>query len=100
MAAALDRVDEAPAIPDDDIPELTEADFASGTWHRAGQPLNDAEGRAAAAVQMRRRGRPSVNGGKQHINLRIDQDVIDAFKATGPGWQSRMNDVLRRGIGL
>jgi uncharacterized protein (DUF4415 family) len=29
------------------------------------------------------------------MSMRYDRDVIDAFKATGDGWQTRMNDVLR-----
>lgn len=33
---------------------------------------------------------------KTQVTLRLDQDVLAAFKATGKGWQSRINDVLRR----
>lgn len=32
---------------------------------------------------------------KGHVNLRIDQDVLRFFKAQGPGYQTRMNAVLR-----
>jgi uncharacterized protein (DUF4415 family) len=32
---------------------------------------------------------------KSHINLRIDQDVLRFFKSQGPGYQTRMNAVLR-----
>jgi uncharacterized protein (DUF4415 family) len=32
---------------------------------------------------------------KRHQGMRLDQDVIDWFKAQGPGWQTRMNAVLR-----
>src|SRR5260370_15265662 len=35
---------------------------------------------------------------KQDIKLRIDPDILASFKATGPGWQSRMNDALRRAL--
>ncbi|WP_439953178.1 BrnA antitoxin family protein [Escherichia coli] len=28
------------------------------------------------------------------MSLRLDPDVIETFKATGPGWQTRMNEVL------
>ncbi|TKT42803.1 BrnA antitoxin family protein [Rhizobiaceae bacterium LC148] len=34
------------------------------------------------------------------LSLRIDQEVIDHFKATGEGWQARMNDALRKAAGL
>jgi uncharacterized protein (DUF4415 family) len=32
---------------------------------------------------------------KEHINIRIDADVLSWFKQTGRGWQTRMNNVLR-----
>lgn len=33
---------------------------------------------------------------KVAIKLRIDPDIIEAFRSTGPGWQTRMNDALRK----
>ena len=36
---------------------------------------------------------------KQQVTLRLDRDVIERFKASGPGWQSRINDALRRAAG-
>jgi uncharacterized protein (DUF4415 family) len=33
------------------------------------------------------------------VTLRIDQDVLEHFRATGPGWQDRINDVLRKAAG-
>ncbi|GJD49408.1 hypothetical protein OPKNFCMD_2138 [Methylobacterium crusticola] len=100
IEAAWTRLDAAPATPDDDSPELTEADFARGTWRIGGTPVGEAEGRAAAAAAARPRGRPPRSGGKQHLNLRVDHDVVAAYRATGPGWQGRMNDALRKAIGL
>jgi uncharacterized protein (DUF4415 family) len=49
---------------------------------------------------LRRRGRPLSPNRKRAIKLRIDPDVIDRFRQSGPGWQSRMNDVLRKAVGL
>jgi uncharacterized protein (DUF4415 family) len=49
---------------------------------------------------LRRRGRPVSPNRKRAIKLRIDPDVIDRFRQSGPGWQSRMNDVLRKAVGL
>lgn len=49
---------------------------------------------------MRRRGRPPSANPKRAIKLRIDPDVVERFKASGPGWQSRMNEALRRAAGL
>ncbi|HEV8030981.1 MAG TPA: BrnA antitoxin family protein [Stellaceae bacterium] len=44
---------------------------------------------------VRRVGRPKGSGTKELVTLRIDRDVLDRFRADGPGWQTRLNDVLR-----
>ena len=44
---------------------------------------------------MRRPGRPLGSGKKQQITLRLDSDVVDKFKASGIGWQTRINDALK-----
>jgi uncharacterized protein (DUF4415 family) len=43
-----------------------------------------------------RRGRPPLDSPKKLVSLRLDQDVIDRFRAGGPGWQSRINVALRK----
>jgi len=47
-----------------------------------------------------RPGRPKGSGVKQPVSLRLDKDVLAHFRATGPGWQSRMNEALRKAAGL
>jgi uncharacterized protein (DUF4415 family) len=47
------------------------------------------------AETRRLRGRPRGNGRKTATSIRIDKDVLSAFRATGRGWQTRMNDALR-----
>ena len=44
---------------------------------------------------MRRPGRPMGSGTKTQITLRLDTAVVEKFKATGAGWQTRINEVLR-----
>ncbi len=44
----------------------------------------------------RARGRPPSESPKQAVSLRLDQDVIEHYKKSGPGWQSRMNEALRK----
>lgn len=44
---------------------------------------------------MRRPGRPLGSGTKTQITLRLDTAIVEKFKATGDGWQTRINDVLR-----
>jgi uncharacterized protein (DUF4415 family) len=42
------------------------------------------------------RGRPKAEVTKLSVTLRIDPETVDYFKAGGPGWQTRMNEVLAR----
>jgi uncharacterized protein (DUF4415 family) len=51
-------------------------------------------------AETRRRGRPPLERPKQPVNLRLDADVLDAFRATGPGWQTRINEALRAALPL
>ncbi|AME23350.1 MULTISPECIES: BrnA antitoxin family protein [Burkholderiaceae] len=41
------------------------------------------------------RGRPRAETPKVQLTVRYDADIVDKFKATGDGWQTRMNDALR-----
>jgi uncharacterized protein (DUF4415 family) len=70
----------------EDIPELTDEDFARGILHINGVPV--------------RRGRPKSDKRKTLLSVRLDTDIIDHFRATGPGWQRRMNDALRKAARL
>lgn len=52
------------------------------------------------AATMSKGGRPKLERPKQALSIRLDQDVIEHFKASGDGWQSRMNEALRKVAGL
>ena len=41
-----------------------------------------------------RRGRPASPSPKRHINIRLSARVVEHFKATGPGWQGRIDAAL------
>lgn len=43
----------------------------------------------------RTRGRPQGSGKKEQVTLRLDADILEQFRATGNGWQTRINDALR-----
>ncbi len=73
---------------DPDNPETTEDEA------RGARPFREAFPEMAAGLR-RSRG-PQKAPTKQLVSLRLDQDVLEQFRATGPGWQSRMNDALRR----
>jgi uncharacterized protein (DUF4415 family) len=66
----------------DDAPELTE------------EMLNRAEIRHGDKVI--KRGRPPLAQPKEAIKLRIDQDILTAYRKTGSGWQTRINADLRK----
>lgn len=71
-------------VPDEDTPELTEEAVRNSIPARQffaerGLPLP---------------GRPKADKPKVAVSLRLDQDVVEGFKASGPGWQTRMNSVL------
>jgi uncharacterized protein (DUF4415 family) len=46
-----------------------------------------------------RRGRPPLDTPKKLVSLRLDRDLIERFRAGGPGWQSRINAALRKHLG-
>ena len=50
------------------------------------------------ATITRGRSRPTVAVKRPTLNMRVDADVLDAFKATGPGWQTRINALLRDAV--
>ena len=73
---AEDAAINAVAASDPDTPLLTDAQWAQ--------------------VQPQlKRGRPLGSGSKTQVTLRIDTDVLNKFKATGAGWQSRINEALK-----
>ena len=45
--------------------------------------------------QMRRVGRPKADVTKERITIRLSPEVIAYFRATGRGWQTRMDDALK-----
>ena len=48
----------------------------------------------------RARGRPALENPKKQVTLRLDSEVVARFRASGRGWQSRINDILRKAVGL
>jgi uncharacterized protein (DUF4415 family) len=72
--------------PDDVKPELDDVWFA--------------EADAYVGERLVRRGRPKSDNPKQAVSIRLDADVIAWFKQTGEGWQTRINDALRKVAGI
>jgi len=59
------------------------------------RPASEQELRAGIETLRRQRGRPAGSGIKEQVAIRFDRDVIAAFRASGSGWQTRMNDALK-----
>ena len=77
---------------DSDNPEWTEEDF------RDAKPF--AEALPELAASLRRQEEHEKQGGKRLVSLPLSPDVVDAFRAGGPGWQARMDEALRKAVGL
>ena len=56
-------------------------------------PFTDAEWEQAKPLV--RRGRPLGSGSKTQITLRLDVEVVEKFRASGEGWQTRINEALK-----
>jgi uncharacterized protein (DUF4415 family) len=53
---------------------------------------------AAAKLRAKKRGRPKLDQPKVQVTLRLDAEVVGAFKEDGPGWQGRINEELKRTV--
>ena len=62
------------------------------------RPASAAELAASIEATRRKRGRPAGSGTKEQVAIRIDHDILGAFRAGGRGWQRRMNDALREWV--
>jgi uncharacterized protein (DUF4415 family) len=57
--------------------------------------LSTEEWRTKFAAAPLRRGRPPAKRRKVSTTIRLDPDIVEAFRAAGEGWQSRINAALR-----
>jgi uncharacterized protein (DUF4415 family) len=80
------RNTESTWVDPDDAPELTDEWFQTADQYEGGKLI--------------KRGRPKSDSPKQAISLRVDADVLERYKEGGPGWQVRMNEALRKAVGL
>ena len=77
-------------------PEWTAAMIAKARPAR--EVLPKIFGARTAAAMLKPRGRPKSSDSKIAISLRLPPDTLARWKATGPGWQTRMADVLRESV--
>ena len=71
-------------VDPDDAPELMDAHFKRADIYRGDVLI--------------RRGRPKLAAPKVQINIRLDAEVTERLRADGPGWQTRVNSILRAAL--
>ncbi len=77
-------------VDPDDAPEWTDEMFDHAELAKGGRVLRPATGSV-----MRGPGRPPSAHPKTRLTLRLDTEIVEHFRATGPGWQTRINDALK-----
>jgi uncharacterized protein (DUF4415 family) len=78
---------------DPDNPEITEEEF------KLARPFAEVFPEFVESIR-RARGRPAMETPRKVVSLRLDQDVIEKYRASGKGWQARINADLRKASGL
>jgi len=102
--SANEKNSESTWIDPDDAPEWTDDQFARAQFSIGGKVIRPAHGTLTEPGPPRilepyKRGRPRAAEPKQQVTLRLDPVVLERFRASGPGWQSRINDILRKAVG-
>jgi uncharacterized protein (DUF4415 family) len=79
-----------PPLTDEDgeVRELTAEDF------KYFRPSSDFPELMEAFERARGRRGPQKAATKERVGLRLDAKVVEHFRSTGPGWQTRINDIL------
>lgn len=79
-------------MQDDDNPEWTAEDFAKA--RPASEVLPEIFSKAVAGTMLKR-GRPHKEVTKSPVSIRLSPDVVEAFRATGRGWHTRVDEALQ-----
>lgn len=97
-----------PEWDDDDLPEWTEEMFDMAQHNADGRVVRPATGvltkdgmKQVPPFVIPIPGRPPLRGeAKKQVTLRLDADLLEKFRATGAGWQTRLNETLRKAVGI
>jgi len=82
--------------PDAENPEWTAETFRRA--RPASEVLPELFGKKVADEMLRPRGRPRSEQTRTSISLRLPPETLKRWKATGPGWQTRMAKVLEKAV--
>src|SRR5262245_48939886 len=88
IATDLKALDAHVVRPDeyDDAPELSAEQLAQADLHEGGKLIRPGRGRPPSPVR------------KTAVKFRLDHDLVAKLRASGPGWQTRVNAVLREAV--
>jgi uncharacterized protein (DUF4415 family) len=84
---AVNALTDEDIIHDADSPATTEADWADAFMSHSAAELHTEAARRARGCNK--------HPVKKQVAIRFDEDVLNQFRATGKGWQTRMNDALK-----
>lgn len=86
-----DRTSPFESDPNDEIVEFDDTFFQNARLVVGGKVIREATGTRT------RRGRPPMpeEARKELVSLRLSRDVLDWLRASGPGWQTRVDEMLR-----
>lgn len=98
MTANKPDLDRSRSDPDD-APELDDAMLEHFSRHAAIMH-GDTVIREATGTLTRTFGRPKLENPKQLVSIRLDKAVLERLRASGKSWQSRVNELLRREVGI
>ena len=74
------------------MPKVSETQIER--WRREDEAGMEFTGEVMTFAEAMRRGRPKSANPKTKISLYVDSNALEAFKATGPGWQTRMSEAI------
>lgn len=80
---------------DPDSQEWTADGFANARPASEVLPALFGKELAAEMLRPKKGGRPRTDTPKVFTGIRLDADVLESFRATGKGWQTRINDALK-----
>jgi uncharacterized protein (DUF4415 family) len=83
-------------VDPDDAPEVTARDLARASHHVGGQEVTRSE--FMADIARRPPGRPPVLVKRPMLSMRVDVEVLGRLRASGKGWQTRVNALLREAV--
>jgi uncharacterized protein (DUF4415 family) len=81
-------------VDPDDAPEWTKDQWDRAEFAIGGKVIRPAGG------TLTKPGRPKAAAPKRSVHLRLSPDVLDHFRATGKGWQTRIDEALRKAAKL